>query len=82
MPPILAYLGIRDTSNDRYLAIIIRDNDTVKYYIAFTDNLGSILSVMHENGTKVFDAFYDAWGRQTVTISTIGLHRGYTGHRR
>ena len=29
---------------------------------------------------KVFDASYDAWGRQTVTLNTIGLHRGYTGH--
>ena len=30
------------------MAIIIRDNDTVKYYLAFTDNLGNILSVMDE----------------------------------
>ena len=30
------------------MAIIIRDNDTVKYYLAFTDNLGSILCVMDE----------------------------------
>ncbi|MCB6903020.1 hypothetical protein LK429_13225 [Hoylesella buccalis] len=44
--------------------------------------LGNILSVMDENGAKVFDASYDAWGRQTVTINTMGLHRGYTGHRR
>ena len=29
---------------------------------------------------RVFDATYDAWGRQTVTLNTIGLHRGYTGH--
>ena len=43
-------------------------------------NIGSILSVMDENGTKVFDASYDAWGKQTVTLNTIGLHRGYTGH--
>lgn len=82
MPPILAYLGIRDTRNDRYMAIIIRDNDRVKYYLAFTDNLGNILSVMDENGAKVFDSSYDAWGSQTVAISTIGLYRGYTGHRR
>ena len=60
--------------------IAIRENGTVKNYLAFTDNLGSILCVMDENGTKVFDAFYDAWGRQTVTLNTIGLHRGYTGH--
>ena len=60
--------------------IAIRENGTVKKYHAFTDNLGSILSVVDENGTKVFDASYDAWGRQTVTLNSIGLHRGFTGH--
>ncbi|WP_311441204.1 hypothetical protein [Hoylesella buccalis] len=30
------------------MAIIIRDNDRVKYYLAFTDNLGNILCVMDE----------------------------------
>jgi len=73
MPQILAYLGNRNTKNDRYMAIVIRDSGTVKYYLAFTDNLGSILSVTDENGTKVFDASYDAWGKQTVTLNTIGL---------
>lgn len=53
MPQILAYLGIRDTRNDRYMAIIIRDNDTVNNYLAFSDNFGSIFSVMDENGTKI-----------------------------
>ena len=43
-------------------------------------NIGSILFVIDENGTKVFDASYDAWGKQTVKLNTIGLHRGYTGH--
>ena len=38
----------------------------MKDYIAFTDNLGSILSVMDENGTKVFDTSYDAWGGEAV----------------
>ena len=60
--------------------IAVRENGTVKTYLAITDNLGSILSTMDENGEKVFDASYDAWGRQTVTLNTIGLHRGYTGH--
>ena len=60
--------------------IAIRENGIVKKYHAFTDNLGNILSVVDENGTKVFDASYDAWGKQTVTLNTIGLHRGYTGH--
>ncbi|KXB36721.1 RHS repeat-associated core domain protein [Bacteroidales bacterium KA00344] len=35
---------------------------------------------MDENGAKFFLASYDAWGKQTVTLNTIGLHRGYTGH--
>ena len=43
-------------------------------------NIGSILSVMDENGTKVFDASCDAWGKQTITLNAIGLHRGYMGH--
>ena len=60
--------------------IAIKENGSVKTYLAFTDNLGSILSVMDENGQKVFDASYDAWGKQTVALNTIGLHRGYTGH--
>lgn len=71
-PQILVHLGIRDTRNDRYMAIIIRDNDRVKYYLAFTDNLGSILYVMDDNGTKAFDASYDAWGKQTGDTQ---LHR-------
>ena len=53
MPQILVHLGIRDTRNDRYMAIIIRDSGMVKTYLAFTNNLGSILSVMDENGTKI-----------------------------
>ena len=57
MPPIMAYLGIRDTRNDRYMAIIIRDNDRVKYYIAFTDNLESILSVMDEMLQRFMQCF-------------------------
>ena len=51
-----------------------------KDYQRFTDQQGNILSVVDENGGRVFDATYDAWGRQTVTLNTIGLHRGYTGH--
>ena len=60
--------------------LAIRENGTVSYYAAFTDQQGSVLSVFDENGVKVFDATYDAWGRQTVTLNTIGLCRGYTGH--
>lgn len=61
-------------------AIVIKQNGAFKNYIAFTDNIGNILSVIDEGGSKVFDASYDAWGNQTVTLNSIGLHRGYTGH--
>ncbi len=60
--------------------IAICENGIVRYYAAFTDQQGSVLSVVNENGRKVFEATYDAWGRQTVTTNTIGLRRGYTGH--
>lgn len=60
--------------------IVIRQNGTVHAYQSFKDNLGSILSVIDENGSKVFSAEYDAWGKQTVSVNTIGLIRGYGGH--
>ena len=61
--------------------IAVREDGTVKYYAAFTDQQGSVLSVVDENGGgKVFEATYDAWGKQTVTLNAIGLSRGYTGH--
>ena len=50
-----------------------------EYYLSIY-NIGSILSVMEENTEEVFDASYDAWGKRTVTLNVIGLHRGYTGH--
>ena len=71
-----------DTRGLYYLdgnVIVIRDG-LFKPYLAFTDNLGSMLSVFDEEGRKVFDASYDAWGKQTITQNDIGLYRGYTGH--
>lgn len=81
-----AYEKITDNGTVRefyYLdggTILIRENGVFKPYIAFTDHLGSILSVMDADGEKVFDASYDAWGLQTVALNSIGLQRGYTGH--
>ena len=60
--------------------IVIRENGIFKAYQSFKDNLGSILSVVDENGSKVFSAEYDAWGKQTISVNTIGLIRGYCGH--
>lgn len=60
--------------------IIVKENGTFKPYFAFTDNLGSILSVFDKESNKVFGASYDAWGRQEIEVNAIGLQRGYTGH--
>ena len=60
--------------------MVIQENNAFKSYLTFTDNLGSILAVMDEKGDKVFEASYDAWGKQTIKLNKIGLQRGYTGH--
>ena len=73
----------RDARKFYYLdgdVIVIRQNGTVHAYQSFKDNLGSILSVIDENGSKVFSAEYDAWGKQTVSVNTTGLIRGYGSH--
>ena len=58
-----------------------RDNEgEFKYYFVNKDNLGSIVNAYDFNGEKVFDATYDAWGKQTVALDKIGLYRGYCGH--
>ena len=51
-----------------------------KVYYICADNLGSILKLVDTTGASVFEATYDAWGKQTVTKNTIGFRRGYTGH--
>ncbi len=60
--------------------IAVKQDGVLTPYLAFADNLGSILAVYAADGKKVFDAEYDAWGKQTVSLNEIGLQRGYTGH--
>lgn len=60
--------------------IVIKQKGVFTPYQAFTDNLGSVLSILNEEGEKVFDAEYDAWGNQTISKNEIGFQRGYTGH--
>ena len=52
--------------------------DSVFYL--FTDHLGSVVTIVDQNGSEKFRATYDAWGNQTVTRNDIGFRRGYTGH--
>lgn len=57
-----------------------QDGQPDQFYYVNTDHQGSVLSIVDANGSSVFEADYDAWGKQTVTLNTIGFHRGYTGH--
>ncbi len=49
-------------------------------FYLFKDHLGSILSAFDSNGTKNFEATYDAWGKQDIKINMSFLRHGYTGH--
>ncbi len=51
-----------------------------RYYYVCSDNLASVVRIVDDSGVSVFEATYDAWGRQTVTRNDIGFLRGYTGH--
>lgn len=67
------YLGDR--------SIYIRDNGgDFKCYFLVKDNLGSIVKAYDTDENLVYEASYDAWGKQTVTKDSIGLYRGYCGH--
>lgn len=61
------------------LHIVNRSGGAATYFM-ITDNLGSIVKIVDENGNSVFEASYDAWGKQTVTKNDIGFYLGYTGH--
>ncbi|HML70292.1 MAG TPA: FG-GAP-like repeat-containing protein [Macellibacteroides fermentans] len=57
-----------------------QDGKADKVYYTCTDHLGSVMKLVETDGTEVFAANYDAWGKQTVTNNTFAFHRGYTGH--
>jgi len=71
---------IRDSYNDGDPYCWLEHPATVEIYQAVTDHLGSIIAVYDDKQNKVYEASYDAWGRQTVTLDEIELYRGYTGH--
>lgn len=62
--------------------IVVKQDGVFTPYLAFTDNLGSYLSVVDSLGSRVFFAIYDAWGKQSIstTGNKIRLRRGYCGH--
>ena len=62
-------------------SIYVRDDGgDFKCYFLVKDNLGSIVKAYDTDENPVYEASYDAWGKQTVTKNEIGLCRGYCGH--
>ncbi len=49
-------------------------------YVATTDHLGSLTGLLEYDGTLIYGASYDAWGKRTITCDYIQVERGFTGH--
>lgn len=69
--------------------IAVVDGGNTNYYYAYTDHLGSILSLTDQNGQIIAEQNFDPWGRnrnpQDWSYNNIPsipdwLYRGYTGH--
>ncbi|MDT8411424.1 MAG: FG-GAP-like repeat-containing protein [Vicingaceae bacterium] len=75
---------------DGLAALYVIENGTGTYYYAYTDYLGSLLTLTDANGSIVAEQNFDAWGRnrnpQDWTYSNLPtnnpnwLWRGYTSH--
>lgn len=69
-------------------AVMITQDATENLYLTETDNLGSIISLLDEEGSYVEKYLYDAWGRRrnptdwsydNIPTTTL-IDLGYTGH--
>lgn len=59
------------------------DEDAFKYYVLAKDNLGSIVKVYNSKAEPVFEASYDVWGKQSVSLTKDNMDlllRGYCSH--
>lgn len=77
------------SSGQGLVAIVSRKNNVNTFRYAYTDHLGSIVSMTNGSGTVIAEQNYDPWGRErnptTWTYNSIPskpkwLYRGYTGH--
>ncbi|MBQ9357832.1 MAG: VCBS repeat-containing protein [Prevotella sp.] len=65
---------------DAGVLAVAEGNGSYEFYYIHSDHQGSIMAITDADGEYVFQASYDAWGRQTVTQNDICFFRGYTGH--
>jgi RHS repeat-associated protein len=84
------------TSDAGLVGIVVEESGSYKYYAAYTDHLGSIVTLTDDAATVVAKQSYDPWGRERnpdtwgymPTVTAGGgtptppewLYRGYTGH--
>lgn len=66
-------------------AICVGEEDgSRKIYYMLRDPLGTIVNLITPNGTIVYSASYDAWGKctslQNTTSPFVDFRRGFTGH--
>lgn len=70
-------------------AIAVKENGVTKLYYAYTDYLGSILTLTDNVNTPIAKQSFDAWGRYrnpddwtytNVPTQPVWLYRGFTGH--
>ena len=59
--------------------IALRDNTTGNHYYPLTDNLGSIIKLLDNNGAVVNAYSYDPTGTQTIVTNGYPQPLGYTG---
>lgn len=67
---------------------IVRSDGNNSFYYSYTDNIGSLVSLVNENGTVAEHYAYDPWGKRrnpdNWTLpdnrTTRIVNRGYTGH--
>lgn len=66
------------------MAVLVKDfdkeSDESDILYLSSDNLGSIWGVTDTSGTSVYEAAYDAWGKQKVSRNGLPMMRGYCGH--
>lgn len=71
------------------IGMYVNQNGTSTMYYAYTDHLGSIVTVTNQTGGVVAEQNFDAWGRKrnptnwtftAVPTPPAWLYRGYTGH--
>ncbi len=70
-------------------AIAVKENGITKVYYAYSDYLGSILTLTDNTGAIAAKQNFDAWGRyrnpddwtyNNVPVQPVWLYRGFTGH--